>query len=79
MTVTKEELLEMIDSKNDLIKVSRISSDGSNFLTRIPKEVAEELGITKGNEFEWTIKENSKKIEIKLIQNEKTNKEKNSA
>ena len=79
MAISKEELLEIIEPKNNLVKVSKISSDGKNFVTRIPKEIAEELKMQKGNEFRWTIKENSKKIEIELIQDETTNKEKNNA
>lgn len=79
MVITKEELLKIIEPANDLIKVSKISSDGNNFLTRIPKEVAEQLKIQKGNEFKWIIKENSSKIEIELIKNENSNKKKNNA
>ena len=79
MVITKEELLKIIEPKNDLIKVSKISSDGKNFVTRIPKEIADELKIHKGNEFKWIIKENSSKLEIELIKNETPNKKKNNA
>ena len=66
MTVTKEELMELIEPKGDIEKVSTISSAGQTLSTRIPKDVVQELGINKGDKISWSLKKGSDNIEIKL-------------
>jgi len=66
MAITKEELLELIDPKIDIEKVSTISSAGETFSTRIPKDVMDELGIKKGDKIIWSVKKGSEEIQIKL-------------
>lgn len=77
MAITKEELDELIEAKALVEKVSTISSDGKTFVTRIPKEVIEELKISKGDKIRWII-DDDKKLEIKLEKTDGSNeKEKN--
>ncbi len=66
MTITKEELMELIEPKVDLEKVSTISSAGQTLSTRIPKDIIQELGINKGDKISWSLKKGSDNIEIKL-------------
>ncbi len=66
MAITKEELKEMIEPKADIEKVSTISSDGKTSLTRIPKDIVEELDIKKGDKLRWLVDPKEKRIELKL-------------
>ncbi len=66
MTITKEELMELIEPKADIEKVSTISSAGQTLSTRIPKDVIQELGINKGDRIRWLLKKGPNNIEIKL-------------
>jgi antitoxin component of MazEF toxin-antitoxin module len=76
MPITKEELEELIEPKADIEKVSTISSDGKTFVTRIPKEVIEQLGIKKGNKIRWLVDEKNNELKIR-IEDHDTKKEKN--
>ena len=53
MAITKEALDELIEPKGDIEKVSSVGFDGRALLTRIPKDLAEELGIKKGDKLTW--------------------------
>ncbi len=64
MAVTEEEIKELIEPQARVEKVSTISSDGKTTLTRIPKDVVEELSIKKGDKLRWLV--DSKKSEIIL-------------
>jgi bifunctional DNA-binding transcriptional regulator/antitoxin component of YhaV-PrlF toxin-antitoxin module len=66
MAITEEELKEMIEPKAKLEKVSTISSDGTTFLTRIPKDIVEELDIKKGDRIRWLVDSKENKIVINL-------------
>jgi len=77
MPVTKEELLELIEPKADIEKISTISSDGKTFVTRIPKEIIEQIKINKGDKIRWLVDEKSKELKIKIEKQNDTMKEKN--
>ncbi len=62
MTITKEELKELVTPSADIEKISSVSSDGENLLTRIPKDVARELKISKGDKLRWLVKVKSNEI-----------------
>jgi len=65
MGITEKELLDLIEIKTDVEKISSISSDGRNLLTRIPKEIREKLDLGKGRKLRWIVsKDNEIKIEI---------------
>lgn len=66
MPISEDELKELIEVNADLDKLSTISSDGKRLLTRIPKEIVEELEIKKGNKFRWLVKTKDKKIDLNL-------------
>lgn len=66
MAVTKEELEELIEPKADIEKVSTISSDGKTWITRIPKDIVDELKIVKGNKLRWLLDEKKEEIILKL-------------
>jgi antitoxin component of MazEF toxin-antitoxin module len=66
MPITKEELEELIEPKADIEKISTISSDGKTFVTRIPKEIIEELEIKKGNKIRWLIDKKNKELKIRI-------------
>lgn len=71
MVITEDELKKLIEPNADLVEISTISSDGRTFLTRIPKEVAEDLNITKGDKFKWLVKDKTKEIKLELFKHEK--------
>ncbi len=44
-------------------KKSKLSYDGRNLITRIPKKIEEEANLKKGDMLEWEVK--NKKLSIK--------------
>lgn len=66
MAVTEEKLKEIIEPKADIEKLSTISSDGERLLTRIPKDIEQELNLKKGYRIRWLVKEGSNEITINL-------------
>ena len=66
MAITEEELDKLIEPKGDIEKLSSISSDGKTLVTRIPKDIALELGVKKGDKFEWVLDKGENKISLCL-------------
>jgi len=73
MGITEKELRELLDIKVDVEKVTNLSSDGRNLLTRIPKKIREYLKLKKGDQFRWLVGDG--KIEVKIVKNAKKKKE----
>ena len=67
MAITQKELNELVSINVDIEKISSISSDGKNFLMRIPKEVSEFLQLEKGHKIRWYVN-TDKKIKLEVIQ-----------
>ena len=65
MSVTEKELRDLINEESDVERVSSVSSDGKNLLTRIPKEIVEKLGLKKGYKLRWM--SNKGKINLGII------------
>lgn len=69
MAITKEEFRELIEPEARIEKISTLSSDGTNLLTRVPKDIQEDLDMKKGQKIRWLIKEGkegNKEIIIRL-------------
>ncbi|MBD3252180.1 hypothetical protein GF386_00420 [Candidatus Pacearchaeota archaeon] len=66
MAITEEELRKLIDINADIEKITTLSSDGRNLLTRIPKEIRDFLKLEKGDKLRWLVDED-KKIKIEII------------
>ena len=75
MAIDEEVLKELMQPKADIEKISTISSDGKTLITRIPKEIREELDIEKGNRIRWLVK--NKEINLEIIKHEKKSKKNN--
>ena len=74
MPISEEDLKEMIKQPTaDIEKFTTISSDGKNLLTRIPKEVVDNLPLKKGDKFKWTVDSKTKeiKLEVDYVSNKK--------
>ena len=68
MAITEQQLKELLREPDvDLEKITTLSSDGSNLLTRIPKEVMEFLKLKKGNKVRWLVKSDTKEINIEIL------------
>lgn len=67
MPISKEELEEMLNVKASVEKVTTISFDGKNHLTRIPKKIIEELKLQKGTQLRWLVDSQSKALKIEVI------------
>jgi hypothetical protein len=65
MGISEKELKKLISIKVDVEKVSTVSSDGKNLLSRIPKDICEFLEIKKGNKMHWFVNEN-KQIKLRI-------------
>ena len=59
-------LKELIGFNAEIEKITTLSSDGKNLLTRVPKEIRESLGIEKGDKIRWVVDE-KKKVRIEII------------
>jgi len=66
MAITEEELKKLIEIKADIEKITTLSSDGRNLLTRIPKDIRDFLKLEKGDRFRWLVDED-KKIKIEIV------------
>jgi len=64
MPITERELIELIEVRADIEKITTLSSDGRNLLTRIPKEIKEHLKLKKGNKLRWLVEGEKIKMEI---------------
>ncbi len=62
MAITEEEYVNLTRDDTDVEKVSKISSDGVNMMSRIPKDIVGEMLIKKGDEIKWSIKDGELKI-----------------
>jgi bifunctional DNA-binding transcriptional regulator/antitoxin component of YhaV-PrlF toxin-antitoxin module len=56
MSISEKQLRELIKDEAEIERVSSVSSDGRNLLTRIPKEIRDRLDIKKGNKIRWALK-----------------------
>ncbi|MEM0465853.1 MAG: hypothetical protein QXW97_04115 [Candidatus Pacearchaeota archaeon] len=63
MGITEKELKNILRINSEIEKITTISSDGKNLLTRIPKDVCEYLNLKKGKKIRWFVNDN-KKIKI---------------
>lgn len=71
---TEQEIKELIKQPEyDYIeKIVKISSDGRNLVTRIPKSIADYLNIKAGDKIRfYTLTGKDKKLEIEIIKNDK--------
>lgn len=66
MGITEEELKNLVSVKVGIEKITTLSSDGRNLLTRIPKEILEFLELKKGHKVRWLVS-SDKKIKIEVI------------
>lgn len=74
MAITKEELEKLILIEPNVEKVSTVSSDGKNLLTRIPKEVKDFVLLKKGDRLRFIV-HNRDKISLEVLrQNEEKKK-----
>ena len=67
MAITEEELKKLIEVKSQIDKITTLSYDGKNLLTRIPKEIKNYLELKKGGKLRWIV-DNNKKIIIEYVE-----------
>jgi antitoxin component of MazEF toxin-antitoxin module len=69
--INEEDLRKLIEIRADIDKITTLSFDGKNLLTRIPKEIREFLKMKKGDKIRWLV-DSDKKIILQVItKNEK--------
>jgi hypothetical protein len=66
MAITENELKNLIALRVDIEKITSISSDGKDLLTRIPKSVCEFLELKKTEKIRWLV-DTDKKIKLEII------------
>ena len=66
MAITEEELKKLIEVQSRIEKITTLSFDGKNLLTRIPREIKDYLMLKKSDKFRWTV-DNNKKILIESV------------
>lgn len=70
MSITEKQLRDLIEKEADIEKVSSISSDGKNLLTRIPKKVREKTKMKKGDKLIWRIRGNEISLKVQNAKEE---------
>ena len=66
MVISEEEFRKLLEIKADIEKITTLSSDGKNLLTRVPKDIRYFLNLEKGDKLRWLVDEN-KEIKIEII------------
>lgn len=68
MAITDEELKDLIKEPNAGIeKITTLSSDGRNLLTRVPTEIVSFLELKKGNKLKWLVDSKTKEIKLEVF------------
>jgi bifunctional DNA-binding transcriptional regulator/antitoxin component of YhaV-PrlF toxin-antitoxin module len=67
MAISEHELKNLVSVKAGVEKITTLSSDGRNLLTRVPKEIREFLDLKKGHKVRWFV-DIDKKIKMEIIQ-----------
>jgi hypothetical protein len=67
MVITEDELKKLMAVQSCIEKITALSYDGKNLLTRIPKEIRDYLNLKKSNRFRWIV-DSDKKILIEVIE-----------
>lgn len=62
MGISKKELQGLIEVQTNIEKISKLSFDGKNLLTRIPKDIEEFFSLKKGNKIIWNTQDKDKII-----------------
>ena len=65
MAISEKELRNLVTIRADIEKISTLSSDGRNLLTRVPKEIIDFLELKKGNKLRWSVN-TDKKIKLEV-------------
>lgn len=74
MAISEEKLKSLIEPKAELEKITTLSSDGKNLLTRVPKDIVERLKLNKGQKLRWLVNLKNYKIELELEDDRKKKK-----
>lgn len=64
--ITEDELKKLIEVKSGIDKVTTLSFDGKNLLTRVPGVIEDYLSLKKGDKFRWIV-DNKKNINIEFV------------
>ena len=64
--ITERKLQQLIEPAITFEKSTKISSDGRTFLTRIPKDIIDEMHLKKGQKVRWILDSKTKKIKIEI-------------
>jgi bifunctional DNA-binding transcriptional regulator/antitoxin component of YhaV-PrlF toxin-antitoxin module len=67
MTVSRKELLDLLEVNFSFDKLSSVSSDGKNLLIRIPVNIRKKLGLERGDKLRWLLK--GEKIGLEVVKN----------
>lgn len=72
MPISREDFEKLIKLKADIEKITTLSSDGRNLLTRIPKEIRDFFKLKKKDKIRWLVDTKNKTIEVHFIKELKT-------
>ena len=67
MVISREDFDKLIEVKADIEKITTLSSDGKNLLTRVPKEIRDFFKLEKKNKMRWLVNTKNQTIEAYFI------------
>lgn len=74
MVISREKLSALIEGPNaDIERLTTLSSDGKNLLTRMPREVVSFLKLQRGDKLRWLVNAGTKEVRLEIEHSEPNN------
>jgi len=71
MVISPEEFSALVGSPNaDIERLTTLSSDGKNLLTRVPRELVRFLELQQGDKLRWTVNAQTKEVRLGIEKSE---------
>ncbi len=71
MVISPEKLHGLIAGPSpDIERLTTLSSDGKNLLTRVPREIVSFLNLKQGDKLRWTVNAATKEVRVEIEHSE---------
>jgi len=71
MVISPQEFSALVGGPNaDIERLTTLSSDGKNLLTRVPRELVSFLKLQQGDKLRWTVNAQTKEVRLEIEHSE---------